>query len=104
VLFARLGLAEQLVPRLKQAPPGKQVGDMLVAGDVEIGLQQASELIHAPGIAYLGPLPPDLQKVTVYAAGLPAGARQPEAARALVKALTGPDAAAVIKHNGMDPG
>ena len=103
-LFARLGLADKLVPRLRQAPPGQQVPDMLVAGEVEIGLQQTSELINAPGIAYLGPLPPDLQRVTVYAAGLPAAAREPEAARALVKALTGPEAAAVIRHNGMDPG
>ena len=103
-MFARLGLSEQLLPRLKQAPPGKQVADMLVAGDVEIGLQQASELINAPGIAYLGPLPPDLQKTTVYAAGIPAGAKQPAAAAALVKTLTGPEAAAVIRHNGMDPG
>jgi molybdate transport system substrate-binding protein len=99
-LFARLGLADQLMPRLKQVPPGKQVADMLAAGDVEIGLQQASELIHAPGIAYLGPL----QKTTVYAAGIPAGARQPAAAKALVETLTGPAAAAVIRHNGMDPG
>src|SRR5476649_2585244 len=100
-LFSRLGLADRLVPRLKQAPPGKQVADMLVAGDVEIGLQQASELINAPGIAYLGPLPPELQRVTVYAAGIPAGAKQPAAAAALVKTLTGPEAAAVIRHNGM---
>ena len=103
-LFSRLGLADRLVPRLKQAPPGKQVADMLVAGDVEIGLQQASELINAPGIAYLGPLPPDLQKTTVYAAGIFAGARQPAAAKALVETLTGPAAASVIRHNGMDPG
>ena len=103
-LFARLGLSEQLLPRLKQVPPGKQVADMLVAGTVEIGLQQASELIHAPGIAYLGPLPPELQKTTVYAAGIPVAARQPAAAKALVETLTGPGSAAVIKHNGMDPG
>ena len=103
-MVARLGLSEQLVPRLKQAPPGKQVPDMLVAGDVEIGLQQTSELINAPGIVYLGPLPPDLQKTTVYAAGIFAGARQPAAAKALVGTLTGPAALAVIKHNGMDPG
>jgi molybdate transport system substrate-binding protein len=103
-LFARLGLAGQLLPRLKQVPPGKQVADMLVAGDVEIGLQQASELIHAPGIAYLGPLPAELQKTTVYAAGIPTGARQPAAAKALVETLTGPAAASAIRHNGMDPG
>lgn len=103
-MVTHLGLADRLVPKLKQAPPGKQVADMLVAGEVEIGLQQSSELINAPGIAYLGPLPPELQRVTVYAAGIGAGARQPEAAKALVKTLTGPEAAAVIRHNGMDPG
>ena len=68
------------------------------------GLQQASELIHAPGIAYLGPLPPELQKTTVYAAGIPAGARQPAAAKALVETLTGPAGLSAIRHNGMDPG
>jgi molybdate transport system substrate-binding protein len=104
VLFARLGLSDQLLPKLKQAPPGLQVADMLRRGDVDIGLQQASELIHAPGIAYLGPLPPELQKTTVYAAGIPAGAKQPAAAAALVKTLTAPEAAAAIRHNGMDPG
>ena len=103
-LFARLGLADRLVPRLRQPPPGKQVPDLLVAGEVELGFQQASELIHAPGIAWLGSLPPELQKTTVYAAGIFAAARQPAAARALVETLTGPAALPVIRHNGMDPG
>jgi molybdate transport system substrate-binding protein len=103
-LMARLGIAQQVAARLRQAGPGRQVADLLVTGEAEIGLQQTSELIHAPGIAYLGPLPPELQRVTVYAAAVPVAARQPEAAAALVKALGGPDAAAVIKKNGMDPG
>jgi molybdate transport system substrate-binding protein len=102
-LFARMGLADRLLPRLKQVPPGKQVADMLVAGDVELGLQQASELSHAPGITYVGPLPPEVQKLTVYVAGIPAGAKQPAAAKAFVDVLTGPAAAAAIKHNGMNP-
>lgn len=103
-MIARLGLADRLLPRLKQPPPGKQVPDLLAAGEVELGFQQTSELVNAPGIAYIGPLPPDLQRVTVYSAGLPAAARQPEAARALVQALTGPEAVQAIRHNGMDPG
>jgi molybdate transport system substrate-binding protein len=103
-MLAHLGIADQTVPRLKQPPPGQQVPDLLNRGEVDIGLQQASELIHAPGIAYLGPLPGDLQRVTVYAAGIPAATRQPDAAAALVKLLAGPGAAAVIRHNGMDPG
>ena len=103
-MLARLGIAAETVPRLRQPPPGQQVPDLLARGEVEIGVQQTSELIHAPGIAYLGPLPGDLQRLTVYAAGIPASARQPAAAAALVKALRGPEAAAIIRHNGMDPG
>ena len=103
-LLGRLGIAAEVVPKLKQVAPGQQVADLLVKGEVDIGLQQASELIHASGIAYLGPLPPELQKMTVYAAGIPAAAKQPDAATAFVKALTGPDAAIVIRKNGMDPG
>ena len=103
-LLARLGLADRVLPRVKPAPEGMQVADMLVNGDVEVGLQQTSELINAPGILYLGPLPPDVQKTTVYAAGIPAAARQPAAAQALIDTLSGPAAAAVIARYGMDPG
>jgi len=61
-----------------------------VSGDAEIGFQQISELIHEPGLDYVGPLPSDIQKTTVYAAGILTGAKQPEAAKALVKSLTAP--------------
>jgi molybdate transport system substrate-binding protein len=103
-LFARLGLSDQLMPRLKQVPPGKQVADMLMAGDVEFGIQQSSELIHAPGIDYLGPLPRELQKTTTYAAGLLGTTKQPDGVKALMKLLTGPEAVPIIKRNGMEPG
>jgi len=103
-MLAHLGIAAETVPRLKQPPPGEQVPDLLVRGEVKIGLQQTSELIHAPGIAHLGPVPGDLQRMTVYAAGIPVAAKHPEAARALVKALTVPEAVTAIRHNGMDPG
>ncbi len=103
-MLAHLGIAAETVPRLKQPLPGEQVPDLLARGEVEIGLQQTSELIHAPGIAYLGPLPGELQRVTVYAAGIPTTARQQDAARVLVETLTGPEAVAIIRHNGMDPG
>jgi len=103
-LVARLGLAEELTPRLRRAPDGVRVSVLLVNGEVEIGVQQASELIHEPGIDYLGPLPAELQKITVYAAGLHVAAPQPEAAKALLRALTGPDAATAIRRHGMEPG
>lgn len=77
---------------------------MIESGEAEIGFQQISELIHENGIDYIGPLPSEVQKITVYAAGLHTGAREPEAAKALVKALAAPDAATLIKAHGMEPG
>jgi len=103
-LIERLGIADQVKPKLKQVPSGTRIETIIASGEAEIGFQQISELIHAPGIEYIGPLPPDVQKITVFAAGLCAGAKQPDAAKALVKALTTPEAAVVIKQHGMDPG
>jgi len=77
---------------------------MIDSGEVEIGFQQVSELIHEKGIDYLGPLPSEVQNITVFSAGLHTGAKAPEAAKTLIKALTGPDAATVIKAHGMEPG
>ncbi len=103
-LIERLGIADQVKPKLKQVPSGVRIGTLIQSGEAEIGFQQISELIHAPGIQFIGPLPPDLQKITVYSAGLHSKGNQPDAARALVKSLTGPAAAAAIKRHGMEPG
>jgi molybdate transport system substrate-binding protein len=103
-LIERLGIADQVKPKLKQVPSGTRIETIIASGEAEIGFQQISELIHAPGLEFIGPLPPDVQKITVFAAGLGAGAKQPDAAKALVKALTAPEAAVVIKQHGMEPG
>ena len=103
-LFERMGIANQIKSKLKQVPSGVRIGSIITSGEAEIGFQQISELIHAPGIDYVGPLPADVQKITVYSAGIHSGATQPEAAKELVKALTGPVAAPVIKKHGMEPG
>jgi molybdate transport system substrate-binding protein len=89
---------------MKQVPSGTRISTMIDSGEAEIGFQQISELIHEKGIDYLGPLPPEIQNVTVYSAGLHTGSREPEAANALVKALKGPDAVGIIKAHGMEPG
>jgi molybdate transport system substrate-binding protein len=102
-LVSRLGLADELKPRLRQAGNSVRVSVLLVNGEAEIGLQQASEIMHESGIDYLGQLPTELNRITVYAAGLHVAAPQPEAAKALLKALTAPDAAAAIRRAGMDP-
>ena len=102
-LIGRFGIAEQIKPKLKQVPTGVRMETIIATGEAEIGFQQISELIRAPGIDYVGPLPPDIQKITVYSAGIHANAKQPEAAKALINALTAGDAARVIKHHGMEP-
>jgi molybdate transport system substrate-binding protein len=103
-LVQRMGIADQVKPKMKQVPSGARISTMIESGEVEIGFQQISELIHEKGINYLGPLPAEIQKITVFSAGLHTDANEPEAAKALVKALRSPDAATVIKAHGMEPG
>jgi molybdate transport system substrate-binding protein len=103
-LIERMGIADQVKPRMKQVPSGTRISTMIESGEAEIGFQQISELIHEKGIDYLGPLPSDVQKITVFSAGLHTGAKEPEAAKTLVKALTGAEAVPVIKQHGREPG
>lgn len=103
-LFERMGIADQVKPKLRQVPSGARISTFITSGEAEIGFQQISELIDAPGVDYLGPLPPEVQKITVFSAGIHSGAKQPQAAKELVKFLTAPSAASVIKKHGMEPG
>lgn len=102
-LFEKLGIADQVKAKLKQTPSGVFVGTLIANGETEVGFQQISELAHFPGIDYVGPLPGDLQRLTVFSTGIHAGAKQPDAARALVKFITAPAAASVIKKHGLEP-
>jgi molybdate transport system substrate-binding protein len=101
-LFQRLGLADALGDRIRQVE-GEPVGSVVARGEAEIGLQQVSELLPVPGIDYVGPLPAEIQQLTVFAAGIATGAREPDAARALVAYFTAPAAAPIIRQSGMEP-
>jgi molybdate transport system substrate-binding protein len=103
-LFQRWGIADQVKPKIKQTPPGTPVGSLLARGDVDIGFQQVSELLLYPGLQYVGPLPPDMQHVSVFAGGVHTGARQPDAARELIRFITSPAALPFIKKTGMEQG
>jgi len=102
-VFERLGIADQVKGKLKQAPSGVFVGTLIANGDAEVGFQQIAELMHFAGIDYVGPLPGDLQRMTMFSAGIHSGAKQADAARALVKFLTAPPAAPVIRKHGLEP-
>jgi molybdate transport system substrate-binding protein len=103
-LFQRMGIADELKSKIRQTPPGVPVGDLIARGEAEIGFQQVSELLSIKGIDFLGPLPPDIQQITVFSAGLHVSANDPGAAKALVKFLTSPAAVPVIRRTGMEPG
>ncbi len=103
-LLQKLGVADAVKPKLKQTPSGVFVGTLVADGDAEIGFQQVSELVHFKGVDYVGALPADVQLFTTFASGIQTGAKEADAAKALVKFLTSPEAATVFKKNGMEPG
>jgi len=101
-LFQRLGIADQIMPKSRRIE-GERVGAVVARGEAEIGFQQVSELLPVPGIDYVGPLPPEVQKVTLFSAGVAAGAGNSDAAYALIGFLASPEAAHAIAKSGMEP-
>jgi molybdate transport system substrate-binding protein len=101
-LFERLGIADAVKPKIKQIPSGGTVAPLVASGEAEIGFQQISEIAHADGIDYVGPLPQDLQLISVFTAGVHTGAKHPGEAQALVKFLTTPAALTVMKKHGLE--
>jgi molybdate transport system substrate-binding protein len=102
-LFERWGIAEEIQPRIVQAPPGVPVGSLLGRGEIELGFQQLSELMHLDGIDVLGPLPADIQFITTFSAGLCARATHVAAVRTMLAFMTSPDAIDVKRRHGMEP-
>jgi len=98
------GIGEQVKAKIVPVPTNTPVGEVVARGGAEIGFQQVSELLHVKGIDYLGPLPADIQETTVFAAALHTKAAAPDAAKALVKFLSAPEAAPTIRKTGMEPG
>jgi molybdate transport system substrate-binding protein len=103
-LFKRWGIWDQVGPRIKQTPPGTPVGSILARGEVDVGFQQVSELLLYPGIQYVGPVPKEMDTVSVFAGGVHTGAKQPDAARELIKFIASPAALPFIKKTGMEQG
>lgn len=102
-LFERWGIADEIKDRVVQAMPGVPVGSLVARGEVELGFQQLSELLHVQGIDILGPLPPAVQITTVFSGGVCVAARDPEAARAFLNFTISPTADDAKQRQGMEP-
>src|ERR1700688_8277 len=101
-LLEKLGIADQIKTKAK-LKNGGYVAELIVSGEAELGIHQISEIVEVKGAALVGPLPKEIQSITTYAAGLSASANNKDAAQALIKTLSGPAAAAVLKSKGMEP-
>jgi molybdate transport system substrate-binding protein len=101
-MFNRLGIAEQMKGKARKIP-ATPVGEIVASGLAEIGFQQISELKPVAGIDIVGPLPPALQQITVFSAGLSSKAPQPDAGRALIAFLSSVQAAPVMAATGLEP-
>jgi molybdate transport system substrate-binding protein len=99
-----LGIVEEMKAKTKYPILGALVGSMLDSGEVDHAVQSIPELIFVQGVDLVGPLPGDLQAITTYAVGVPASAKEPDAARALISLLRSPEAVSIIKAKGLDPG
>jgi molybdate transport system substrate-binding protein len=101
-MFAKLGIADEMKDKARKIP-ATPVAEIVARGDAEIGFQQISELRPVAGVDIVGPLPPELQKVTVFSAGIATVSKEPDAGKALIKFLASPAASAAIIKSGMEP-
>jgi molybdate transport system substrate-binding protein len=101
-LFQRLGIAGEVLPKSRRIE-GERVGAVLARGEAEIGFQQISELLPEAGIDIVGPLPAEVQKVSVFSAGVAAASKNPGAAYELIQFLASPNAAEAITRSGLEP-
>jgi len=102
-LFERWGIAKSLEKRIVIAPPGVPVGSLVAKGDCELGFQQMSELINLAGIDVLGELPPSIQLLTIFSAGISITSQSPDAARRVLEYMASPATAELKRRLGMEP-
>lgn len=102
-LFERWGIADALRERIVQAPAGVPVAQLVADGRVELGFQQLSEMLGAPGIRIIGGMPPGTEIVTTFSGGICAASSRPEAVREMLAWLQSPATADTKRRHGMEP-
>ena len=104
--FKKLGIAEEIAGKTRKVrgpPSGEPVAAVVARGEAEVGFQQVAELIHVPGVDFVGTVPPEIQPPTFFVGALPKNSQQPEAAVALLRFLSSAEAAGVITKAGLKP-
>jgi molybdate transport system substrate-binding protein len=101
-LYRKLGIEAEMAPKSRRIL-SERVAAVVARGEAEIGFQQISEIIGIKGAELVGPLPAEVQQVTVFSAGVLTNARQPDAAAELIRFLASPDAAETVASTGLDP-
>jgi molybdate transport system substrate-binding protein len=101
-LFKRLGIADEMKDKARMIP-AEPVAGVVARGEAELGFQQISELLPIPGADLVGPLPAEVQKITIFSAGTTTNAKQPDAGKALIAFLASPAAAPILTKAGLDP-
>lgn len=102
-LVQRLGIADQVLPKSRLIGGGERVGTVVARGELDIGFQQMSELLPVPGIAHITPLPPEVQKVSAFMAGVGANSPDTACARKVIEFLSSAAAHPAIANSGLEP-
>jgi molybdate transport system substrate-binding protein len=102
-LYQRLGIDAECLPKSRLITGGERTGAVVARGDAEIAFQQMSELLPVPGIAHITPLPPEVQKVSAFSAGVAASSPDPHLARTVIAFLASAEAAPAIAKSGLEP-
>jgi molybdate transport system substrate-binding protein len=102
-IVQRLGIADQVLPKSRLVGGGERVGAVIARGELDFGFQQISELLPVPGIAHITPLPPELQKASLFTAGIGANSPDREAARKVIAFLASAEARQAIADSGLEP-
>jgi molybdate transport system substrate-binding protein len=101
-LLQKLGIADAVLSKCRFIGGGERTGAVVARGDAEIAFQQMSELLPVPGIAHITPLPPEVQKASVFSAGIGANTRDADLARSVIRFLTSSEAAPAIAQSGLE--
>jgi molybdate transport system substrate-binding protein len=101
-LYQRLGIAGEMMGKSRFVGGGERTGAVVARGEADIAFQQMSELTPVPGIAHITPLPPEVQKTTVFSAGVAARAPDPALSRSVIRFLASSEAAGAVTRSGLE--